>query len=89
MVSENDVQHIAELSDVDISREELGTFTHQFNKILEYFDTLDRVSGSGPFTHELYNVFREDEVEPSLPQEEILKNAPATEDGFIRAPRVM
>jgi aspartyl-tRNA(Asn)/glutamyl-tRNA(Gln) amidotransferase subunit C len=89
MVSENDVQHIAELADVDISREELGTFTHQFNDILDYFDILDRVSGSGPFTHDLKNVFREDEVEPSLPQEEILKNAPATEDGFIKAPRVM
>jgi aspartyl-tRNA(Asn)/glutamyl-tRNA(Gln) amidotransferase subunit C len=32
---------------------------------------------------------REDEVEPSLPQEEVLKNAPSQEDGFIKAPRVM
>jgi aspartyl-tRNA(Asn)/glutamyl-tRNA(Gln) amidotransferase subunit C len=89
MVTEKDVQHIAELADVGISSEELGTFTHQFNAILEYFDILDRVEGSGQSERDLYNVLREDEVEPSLPQDEVLKNAPFTEDGFIKAPRVM
>jgi len=89
MVTENDVQHIAELADVGISTEELGTFTHQFNAILEYFDILDRVEGSEQAERELYNVLREDVVEPSLPQEEVLRNAPYKEDGFIKAPRVM
>ena len=89
MVSEKDVQHIAELADVGISPEELGTFTHQFNAILEYFDILDRVEGSGNAERDLYNVLREDEVEPSLSQDDVLKNAPFREDGFIKAPRVM
>jgi aspartyl-tRNA(Asn)/glutamyl-tRNA(Gln) amidotransferase subunit C len=89
MVSEKDVQHIAELADVGISHEDLGTFTHQFNAILEYFDILDRVEGNGQVTRSLYNVLREDEVEPSLSQDEVLRNAPAREDGFIKAPRVM
>jgi Asp-tRNA(Asn)/Glu-tRNA(Gln) amidotransferase C subunit len=26
--------------------DELGTFTHQFNAILDYFDTLDQVKGT-------------------------------------------
>jgi len=89
MVSEKDVQHIAELADIGIIPEELGTFTHQFNAILEYFDTLDRVHGDTASTRDLYNVLREDIVEPSLPHEEVLRNAPAKEDGFIKAPRVM
>jgi aspartyl-tRNA(Asn)/glutamyl-tRNA(Gln) amidotransferase subunit C len=89
MVTEKDVQHIAELADVGISTEELGTFTHQFNAILEYFDILDRVEGSGNADRDLYNVLREDEVEPSLSQDDVLKNAPFREDGFIKAPRVM
>jgi aspartyl-tRNA(Asn)/glutamyl-tRNA(Gln) amidotransferase subunit C len=89
MVTEKDVQHIAELADVGISPEELGTFTQQFNAILEYFDILDRVEGSGQGERDLYNVLREDEVEPSLSQEDVLKNAPFREDGFIKAPRVM
>lgn len=89
MVSEKDVQHIAELADIGIIPEELGTFTHQFNAILEYFDTLDRVPGDTTFTRDLYNVLREDVVEPSLPHEEVLRNASSKEDGFIKAPRVM
>jgi aspartyl-tRNA(Asn)/glutamyl-tRNA(Gln) amidotransferase subunit C len=89
MVSEKDVQHIAALADVGINPEELGTFTHQFNAILEYFDTLDRVNGDTTFTHDLFNVLREDMVEPSLPRDEVLRNAAATEDGFIKAPKVM
>jgi aspartyl-tRNA(Asn)/glutamyl-tRNA(Gln) amidotransferase subunit C len=89
MVTEKDVQHIAELADVGISGEELGNFTNQFNAILEYFDILDRVEGTEEVTRDLYNILREDEVEPSLPQGEILRNAPAQEDGFIKAPRVM
>ncbi|HEX3000757.1 MAG TPA: Asp-tRNA(Asn)/Glu-tRNA(Gln) amidotransferase subunit GatC [Methanoregula sp.] len=89
MVTEKDVQHIAELADVGISVRELEDFTHQFNAILEYFDILDRVEGKDAAVRDLYNVLREDEIEPSLPREEVLRNAPAQEDGFIKAPRVM
>ncbi|NLD57759.1 MAG: Asp-tRNA(Asn)/Glu-tRNA(Gln) amidotransferase subunit GatC [Methanomicrobiales archaeon] len=89
MVTEKDVLQIAELADVGIGDTEPGNFTHQFNAILEYFDILDRVEGTGQVAHDLINVLREDEIEPSLPQEEVLRNAPATEDGFIKAPRVM
>jgi aspartyl-tRNA(Asn)/glutamyl-tRNA(Gln) amidotransferase subunit C len=89
MVTEHDVQHIAELADVGINTEELGTFTTQFNAILDYFDTLDTVKGNVTAASDLFNVLREDEVEPSLPQDDVLKNAPYKEDGFIKAPRVM
>ena len=89
MATEQEVTHIAELADVGINPEELASFTHQFNAILEYFDVLDRVSGDTAVTRDLFNVMREDIVEPSLPQEDVLRNAAAQEDGFIKAPRVM
>jgi len=89
MVTEHEVTHIAELADVGINTAELGTFTHQFNAILEYFDILDQVRGEQAVTRDLFNVLREDVVEPSLSQDEVLQNAAHTEDGFIKAPRVM
>jgi aspartyl-tRNA(Asn)/glutamyl-tRNA(Gln) amidotransferase subunit C len=89
MATEQEVHHIAELADVGINTEELAAFTHQFNAILDYFDVLDRVTGDTAVTRELINVMREDRAEPSLPREEVLRNAAATEDGFIKAPRVM
>ena len=89
MVTEKDVEHIAELADIGINTDELGTFTNQFNAILDYFDVLDQVKGDTTVTRDLTNIMREDIVEPSLPRDEVLKNAPAQEDGFIKAPRVM
>ena len=89
MVTEKEVEHIAELADIGIDTGELGTFTHQFNAILDYFDVLDKVLGDTTVTHDLSDVMREDVVKPSLPRDEVLRNAAAQEDGFIRAPRVM
>jgi len=89
MVLENDVEGIAKLADIHIKKEELAEFTSQFNHILEYFDILDSVSEGEEGEADLANVLREDEVTPSLTQEAACANAHETEDGFIRAPRVM
>jgi aspartyl-tRNA(Asn)/glutamyl-tRNA(Gln) amidotransferase subunit C len=89
MVTEKDVEHIAELADIGINTGELDAFTHQFNAILDYFDVLDLVKGDTTISRDLINTMREDVVEPSLLRDEVLKNAAAHEDGFIKAPRVM
>ncbi len=89
MVSEKEVQHIGQLADIGIGEDELVAFTHQFNAILEYFDILDRVNGEPEIARDLINVMRDDVVEPSLSREDVLRNAGAQEDGFIKAPRVM
>jgi aspartyl-tRNA(Asn)/glutamyl-tRNA(Gln) amidotransferase subunit C len=89
MVSPDDVEKIAGLADIRLPGERLGEFTREFNAILEYFDILDSVreeagEGGGEF-----NVMREDQVTPSLPQGVVLSLTREPEDGFIRAPRVM
>jgi aspartyl-tRNA(Asn)/glutamyl-tRNA(Gln) amidotransferase subunit C len=89
MITERDVEHIGMLADIAILREELEEFTASFNRILEYFDILDQVTGNEKDEGIAVNVFREDEVVPSLPPEDVLSNAKETEDGFFRAPRVM
>ena len=89
MVNERDVSHIAELADIGIGQEDLVQFTREFNAILEYFDILDQVKTGEAPAPELINILREDEIEPSLPLEEVLRNAGESEDGFIKAPKVM
>lgn len=89
MVSERDVSHIAELADIGVDQEDLAQFTREFNAILEYFDILDQVRSGEPPAPDEVNILREDEPAPSLPLDEILGNAGATEDGFIKAPKVM
>lgn len=89
MVLESDVEQIAALADLRIQEDRMGTFTTQFNRILEYFDILDQVDGEGGSMDRGVNVMREDLVTPSLTSEEVLSNAGGQEDGFIRGPRVM
>lgn len=89
MVSEDEVESIAKLADITIEKEKLAGFTSRFNDILEYFDILDQVAQDETAKDDLYNVFREDEVMPSLTQEEALVNSGETEEGYIKSPKVM
>ena len=89
MVSPDDVEKIANLADIRLPGDRLGEFTREFNAILEYFDILDTVSEEAGERRGEFNVMREDEITPSLPQGEVLALPRDTEEGFIRAPRVM
>lgn len=89
MVDESEVRRVAGLADIRIPDDDLPAFTARFNRILEYFDVLDTLEGGRAAERELHTVLREDEPCGSLPQEAVLANAEAAEDGFVRAPRVM
>jgi aspartyl-tRNA(Asn)/glutamyl-tRNA(Gln) amidotransferase subunit C len=86
-VDDEEVSHVAELARVDLDEEELELFAEQFADILEYFDALDEVPELDP-EPELANVMRPDEVEEGLTQAEALRNAPETEDGYFKGPKV-
>jgi aspartyl-tRNA(Asn)/glutamyl-tRNA(Gln) amidotransferase subunit C len=82
-----DVRHVADLARVDLAESEVERFAEQFAAILDHFEALEEV----PDTEgepDLVNVMRADEVAESLSQEEALRNAPETEDGKFKGPRV-
>jgi len=89
MVDEKDVEHIAGLADVGVTPEEVAEFASQFTAILDYFGILDGVADRETERNGPANVLREDTPTPSLAQDEVLANAGETEDGYIKAPRVM
>ncbi|OPX72585.1 MAG: aspartyl/glutamyl-tRNA amidotransferase subunit C [Methanoregulaceae archaeon PtaB.Bin108] len=89
MITEKDTEHIAQLADIAIHKEELAAFTSRFNEILEYFDLLDQVDMVENAENKECNVLREDEIVPSLSQDKVLSNVREQEDGFFKAPRVM
>lgn len=89
MVSPDDVEKIANLADISLSRERLGEFTREFNAILDYFNILDTVREEAGGGGREFNIMREDEITPALTQEEVLALPRESEDGFIKAPRVM
>jgi len=86
-VDADDVRHVAELARVDLADEEVAEFADQFEEILDYFAALDEVPETDEDT-ELVNVMRADEVREGLSQAAALSNAPDSEGGYFRGPRV-
>jgi len=88
-----DVKHIAELAKLGLTPEEEERYRDQLSAILDYFARLQEVDTSTiPATATVlpvYNVMRDDQVQPSLSREEALANAPDAMDGYFRVRAVL
>lgn len=94
MIDKKIVQHVALLSRLKLSEEELALYSGQLASILSYIDKLNEIDtkDTPPTSHALStlkNVFRKDEIKPSLSVEEALANAPEEKDGFFKIPKVI
>jgi aspartyl-tRNA(Asn)/glutamyl-tRNA(Gln) amidotransferase subunit C len=82
------VRHVAELARLGLSEEEMEQLSGELSKILDYIDQLEQLDTSSvePTAQVggLVDVFREDQVLPSLPVDDALANAPDREDGYFR-----
>ena len=92
-ISRADVEHVARLARLDLTDGEVELFTGQLGAVLEHAADVEALDTSGvpPTAHPLplENVLRDDRVEPSLDRDEVLGQAPATEDGRFRVPRIL
>lgn len=92
-IARADVEHVARLARLALTDEEVEELTGQLAHILEHaarvsaVDTTDVAPTAHPLP--LVNVFRPDEVRPSLDRDEVLAAAPAVEDGRFRVPPVL
>lgn len=90
MVSEEEVQKVAENARINLSDEEASQFSDEFEKILGMFETLDEVGTEDvdPSFHpvEVESTTREDEVEETLDREEAFQNTENEEDGYFKGP---
>ena len=92
-ITPKEVEHVARLARLELTAEEKERMRAQLDSILSYIDKLNELDTSAvePTSHVLpmTNVFREDEVMPSLSQEEVLVNAPDRHEFFFRVPRIL
>ncbi|GAP12381.1 aspartyl/glutamyl-tRNA(Asn/Gln) amidotransferase subunit C [Longilinea arvoryzae] len=88
-----EVEHIAQLARLELSAEEKERYCQQLSAILDYARRLQELDTEGiPPTASVLpprSVLRPDETAPSLPLEELLRNAPQTQDDQFRVPPVM
>jgi aspartyl-tRNA(Asn)/glutamyl-tRNA(Gln) amidotransferase subunit C len=87
------VAHVARLARLALTEEESARMQAELTQILEHAERIQALALDGvePTSHSvrLTNVMRPDEVTPSLPQSEALRNAPQVEDGRFRVPRII
>ena len=82
------VPHVAKLANLKITEEETKKFEKQLSDVLEYINKLNEVDTKDVSpTHQvtgLENVFRQDSVGSSLPQQAALSNAKAQKNGMFQ-----
>jgi aspartyl-tRNA(Asn)/glutamyl-tRNA(Gln) amidotransferase subunit C len=92
-ITRDDVAHLARLARLDLTDEECDHYATQLDAIVEAVARVSEVAADDvePMSHPIpmTNVFRPDEVQPSLPRESFMAQAPAVEDDRFRVPRIL
>ena len=95
-ISRESVRHIAALSRLSLTEEELTRAQHELADILTYMKTIDEISpaelscdDTKPTLVPLSNVMREDEPRPSAIRDRLLENAPCHTNETIVVPKTV
>ncbi len=92
-ISKEQVEHVAKLARLELSEAEQALFSRQLSDILTYVEQLKAIDTTGvqPTATVLQesNVLRGDDIRPSLPAEEVVANAPESEEGYFIVPRII
>lgn len=87
-----ELKHLADLSALKFSDEELKAFLPDFNNILTMINEIDKINVDGEYVFDNIidiSELREDEVKESMSQEKALINAPKQRKGCFNVPRVV
>ena len=92
-IKNEDIMHIAKLSMLNLSENEVEKYRENMQDIVEFANTINELNTEGieeaAFATEASNVFRKDEVKSSFNREELLKNAPSSNGEAYSLPSMM
>lgn len=91
-ITEKDIKHLASLSRLEFSDDEIQKFSGEFASIIDYVNQLQKVDTSNVVdktTIREFDELRDDIINPSLPNEKIIENAPKKYNGYFVAPTVV
>lgn len=91
--TEIDVKYVAHLARLALTPDEEKKLGAQLGNILGYIEELRKVDVANvePTAHAvpMVNVTRADEIQPSLPHAEALRNAPRQANGLFIVPKIV
>ncbi|MGE2730873.1 Asp-tRNA(Asn)/Glu-tRNA(Gln) amidotransferase subunit GatC [Mycolicibacterium vaccae] len=92
-ISRDEVAHLARLARLALTDSELDSFAGQLDAIIGHVSKIQAVDVTGVTATDNplkdVNVFRADDVQPGLTQDEALAQAPRAEDGRFAVPRIL
>tara|TARA_Y100000389_G_scaffold202078_1_gene246464 strand:+ start:9933 stop:10244 length:312 start_codon:yes stop_codon:yes gene_type:complete len=92
-VSEKEVEKIASLSRLSLSKEELIKHTADMNNILDYMDLLNEIDTEDVEelvnVHDMTSPLREDKYAKSLDRKSVIDNSPESSENFVEVPLVL
>lgn len=86
-----DVENLAELAKLDMSGEEKEAMLKDMDSILGYVKQIEEVEvGDVKPSYDVYNVWREDKIEPrEFSKEIITEEFPDKQDGFLKVKKIL
>ena len=92
-LSRQEIEKVSLLARLKLSEQELDIMTAQLGQIVGYVEQLADIDTENiePMAHALdvSNVFRADEIRPSLARTDALANAPQADGEYYRVPAVL
>ena len=87
------VRKVAKLARLQLTDREVEEFTEQLGAILGYVEKMNELDTEQvePLAHclPISNVFRADEIRPSLGADRALANAPERDESFFKVPKIL
>jgi aspartyl-tRNA(Asn)/glutamyl-tRNA(Gln) amidotransferase subunit C len=87
------IHWVANLARLELASAERAAMTAQLSRIVEYVGQLQQINTDGveplAHAHDVTNVFRADEPQPSLAVDDALANAPRRRGEFYAVPAVL
>lgn len=92
-MTQEEIEHLARLSRVRLTNDEVKHFKHEISSILEYVSTVQTLAAEEPSTTGVshHNIFRPDEVtnEPETHTETLLAAAPTRQGRFLSVKKIL
>jgi aspartyl-tRNA(Asn)/glutamyl-tRNA(Gln) amidotransferase subunit C len=92
MINEKEVERIAELGYLKMSKEEIKKYTQELSRIMDFFKILQKIDTKNvePLlgSSELEDVIREDNSRISSKNQKIVGGAPQKKDSYIKTKAV-
>lgn len=88
-----DVRYVAQLARLALTDAEAEAFQQQLEQIMGYVEQLGEadIEGIEPMAHaiDITNVFREDELRPSLDRAAVVANFPESAQNLVKVPKII